>query len=66
MQERDHWPPGGLTWSEAAALLDTTPEDVFDQVVLGRIRTVPSPSGRPLVTREAVEERLRERAGSGA
>lgn len=61
----ERWPPDGLTWSEAAELLGTTAEEIFEEVLLGQIETVPSPSGRPLVARRAVDQRLRVRAAAG-
>lgn len=61
----DPWPSDGLTWAEAAELLGVAVEEIFDDVLLGRIDTVPSPSGRPLVSRRGVDRRLGVRAGSG-
>lgn len=54
-------PEHGLSFREAAMMLGTTWDDIFDQVFLRQIEVVMRPGGRPYVDRRAVERRLRER-----
>lgn len=55
-----------VSFTEAARRLDTSFERVFDDIVSRRLRVVFKPNARPLVPLEAIDERLRERADSGA
>lgn len=55
-----------VSFTEAARRLGDSFEQVFDDVVSRRLRVVFKPNGRPLVPLDAIDERLQERADSGA